>query len=283
MLFVLLTIFSSLTIALILKFNETRSGNRLALAGANYVVASLLGFGMGDFDSLITLQWVAFAALLGGGFVAGFLLLMKSIRATGLAITGSVARTATIGPVLLSIIFYSEHSNLLQIIGIACGVSAFLLLGLSQRQQSFVESSQISKVLLLTLLFLVMTFNDFGMKIAEVNKVDISRLFFVLFGTAGMICWSLIGVRRMKKKDWQQITRRDLLLGGVLGIPNYFSSWFLIRALQDVPASIVFPTVSAGGVIAVTLAAVLLWHEELSRPAWIGIGLAAIAVALLGM
>ncbi|MCB0713774.1 MAG: EamA family transporter [Ignavibacteriae bacterium] len=283
MLFVLLTIFSSLTIALILKFNETRSGNRLALAGANYVVASLLGFGMGDFDSLITLQWVAFAALLGGGFVAGFLLLMKSIRATGLAITGSVARTATIGPVLLSIIFYSEHPNLLQIIGIACGVSAFLLLGLSQRQQSFVESSQISKVLLLTLLFLVMTFNDFGMKIAEVNKVDISRLFFVLFGTAGMICWSLIGVRRMKKKDWQQITRRDLLLGGVLGIPNYFSSWFLIRALQDVPASIVFPTVSAGGVIAVTLAAVLLWHEELSRPAWIGIGLAAIAVALLGM
>ncbi|MGE3800619.1 MAG: SMR family transporter [Candidatus Kapaibacterium sp.] len=283
MIFVLLTILSSLTIALILKFNETKEGNRMAVAGANYVVASLIGLVMGEADALISLREVGFAVLLGGGFVAGFLLLMKAIRETGLAITGSVARTATIGPILLSIIFYNERPDILRIAGIVCGVLAFILLGLSQRKQPLNSSPQKSKILLLTFLFFVMTFNDFGMKIAEVNRIDTARLFFLLFGTAAIICWGLIGINWIRKKNWQKITQKDILLGGVLGIPNYLSSLFLIRALHDLPASTVFPIVSAGGVVAITLSAILFWREELSRPAWIGIGLATIAVALLGM
>ena len=69
----------------------------------------------------------------------------------------------------------------------------------------------------------------------------------------------------------------------MLGIPNYFSVYFLLLALRELHAAIVFPTVSAGGVIAVTTTAVIFWREHPNRTAWIGIALAAAAVALLGL
>lgn len=283
MLYVLLTILSSLAIALLLKFNEHRQGERILVAGANYIVASILGFLLAGERLSLEAEWLGFAVLVGGGFVAGFLLLMKSIRSTGLAITASVARTATLGPILLSVLIYNEHPTLVTTLGIVLGLVAFLFLGISQRDSQRGNRLHVASLLLLGLLFCVMTFNDFSMKIAQVNQIEKGVLLFFLFGSAALICWGMIGYRMIAGKNRLTFNRRDLLLGAVLGIPNCLNSWFMIRALQEVPASVVFPIVSAGGVIATTLAAVLFWREELSRPAWIGIGLATIAVILLGI
>ena len=186
---------------------------------------------------------------------------------------------------MVSVLIYGERPDLLRVIGILLGLTAFVLLGLSQRKPSPEPNRRSNAVFLLILLFLVMTVNDFGMKVAQVNNVDEGKLLFFLFGTAAVICWSIILAGRFGKGGTLRPSLRsgDLLLGGILGVPNCLSSWFLIRGLQEVPASIAFPIVSAGGVIAVTLAAVIVWKEEISRPARIGIGLAALAVALLGM
>ena len=40
------------------------------------------------------------------------------------------------------------------------------------------------------------------------------------------------------------VRRRDLRLGVAVGVPNLFSSWFLIRALEHVEAAVAFPLFS---------------------------------------
>ena len=284
MFYVLLTVISSLAIALILKFNETRKGDRIVVAGANYIVVSVPGFVIAKGNPTLATPWLGFALLVGGRFVAGFLLLMKAIRSTGLAITGSVARTATIGPIILSIIIYHEQPDPLRILGILLGLITFIFLGLSQRADAKKKSYDFGTILLLTLLFFVMTLNEFSMMIAQANHVEHGPLLFYLFGCSAVICWRIIAFRSIQGKQQASaaIERHDLLLGGLLGIPSCLASWFLIQALHEVPASVVFPIVSAGGVVTATLAAVSIWRKQLTRPAWIGIGFAAVAVVLLG-
>ena len=283
--FVLLTVLSSLAISLILKFNETRSGDRIAVAGANYVVAAALGLILSDpFSSgspaLPDPGWIAFGALTGIGFVAGFLLLMRSMKEIGLAVTASVARTATLGPVLLSILFYNERPGIIEITGVGIGLLAFLMLGIAQRKPGNQFSLNLPALILLGSVLAVMILNDFAMKITQSNNVPEASFLLIVFGVAGLLCWGTILARSTTQK--RTLQKRDVMLGAALGIPNYFSSYFLILALKNIPASTVFPIVSASGVVASTLAAVLIWKERPSPTAWIGIGLATLAVILLG-
>ena len=71
----------------------------------------------------------------------------------------------------------------------------------------------------------------------------------------------------------------ELLYGLLLGIPNYFSARFLLRALERVAAVIVFPTFSVGTILVVTLTGVLLFKERLGKRQWVAV--AAILAALI--
>lgn len=288
MLPLLLTILSSLTISLLLKMNEERKGDRIVVAGANYIVAASLGFLLSDPAGSLEPLWIGLGMLIGGGFVAGFMVLMRTIRVAGLAITASVARIATLGPVLLAILFYDELPSPLEFAGILLGVVSFLLLGLDQSRRDRAGSLGRSGLLLLGAVFLVMTGNDFSMKAAQVARVDPGALLLVVFGSAAVICWGSILLRSLwrRRHDAPALPatfRRDLVRGLSLGLPNFFSSWFLLAALAVIPASIVFPITSAAGVLLSALAAVLIWKERPGRPGWIGIAVAALAVALMGV
>src|SRR5688572_25145274 len=139
MLPLVLTILCSLSISLLLTLNEKRRGDRMVVAAANYGVAALLGLAMAKGRIDLPPEWLGASLLIGAGFVAGFHLLMRSIRSVGLAVTGSVARIASLGPVLLSILFYDERPSGAAWIGIGIGIVAFLLLGLGSRGRSAEE------------------------------------------------------------------------------------------------------------------------------------------------
>lgn len=281
MLPLLLTICCSLGIAVLFKLNESRRGERIVVAAGNYVVAALLGLLMGGSVESIQLpiQWIMVALLVGVGFVAGFMLQMYAIGTIGLAIPISIARIATLVPVIASAIVYGEHPSPIQIAGIVAGAAAFVMLGIAQRNSNVGLNRPVgvSAVGLLLLMLVVMGANDFSMKIAQESAINQSGFLCFVFGFAGIICWGIILLRRVR------ITPPDLLLGALLGIPNFFSSWFLVKALGELSASVVFPIVSASGVILATLTALVFWKERPTRAAWVGIALSAIAVALIGL
>ena len=300
MLALVLTILSSLSISLLLKTHEVRKGNRLVLAGSNYVVAASLGIILSEeLRSGVPLStlWLGIGFLIGVGFVAGFILQMRAIREAGLAITASVARIATLGPVLLSVLIYNEIPTLLGFAGIGFGLLAFLFIGRDQRKSgnsslSGTEQVHVGGVVLLTLLFLVMTFNDFAMKVTQVEGIDRGALLAVVFGSAGLICWMIVITQNISnrkarlqsgKKSNPVVSLHDVSRGLILGVPNFFSSWFLIAALEQLSAAVVFPVWSVAGLLLSALAAVMIWKERPGRDGWRGIALATVAVVLLGL
>ena len=68
------------------------------------------------------------------------------------------------------------------------------------------------------------------------------------------------------------------MFGAAIGIPNFFSSKFLLRSLADLPAVVVYPSFSIATILITTLVGVCFFKERLRKLQWLA--LAAIVAAL---
>jgi uncharacterized membrane protein len=76
------------------------------------------------------------------------------------------------------------------------------------------------------------------------------------------------------------------ILGGIaLGVPNYFSIFFLLGALQNnaINSASVFTINNVAIVMLSTLLGILLFKEELSLKNWVGISLAILSIVLVAI
>jgi multidrug transporter EmrE-like cation transporter len=74
------------------------------------------------------------------------------------------------------------------------------------------------------------------------------------------------------------------LLGGIaLGIPNYYSTYYLLEALHSktLESSVLYPLNNLGIVVVCAVSAYLLFREKLSAINLAGIFLSLVAIALI--
>ena len=71
--------------------------------------------------------------------------------------------------------------------------------------------------------------------------------------------------------------------GITVGLPNYFSSFMLLRALVTLPALLVYPVFSTGSIVVVMLVSTLLLKERITRRQLLGIALILAALVLLNL
>ena len=81
----------------------------------------------------------------------------------------------------------------------------------------------------------------------------------------------------------EHLGKKELLYGSLLGIPNFFSSLFLLNALRSIPGVIVFPSYSVATILVVALAGLLFFRERLSKKQLLGGILICIALVLLNL
>ena len=104
-----------------------------------------------------------------------------------------------------------------------------------------------------------------------------SQYLLCTFATAMILCTALCAAKK------QRLTAVDALFGLAIGVPNYFSTKFLLWSLGAVPAVVAYPTYSVGTIVMVTLAGVMLFREKLSRRKLIALGVIIAALALLNL
>lgn len=268
----------SIAIALILKLNEVRGGNRLLLIGANYVVASLLSLAMLRGG----VYWPGFKAAglgvaAGIDFVLGFLLMMAGISMGPLAVPVTVMRLSVAVPIVASILIWNESPGVYQWSGIGLGTAAIVLFGKSLAGDGSGPRRGGSYWFVIVSLFFVMGAGDLLLKAYREMAAGVDRMLFtwILFSVAAVFAWVLILIKRVS------FDTRTFVFGMLLGVPNLFSTVFILRALQSVPASAAFPFVNLVVILGSTLLGLLLWKEKLERLAIVGLALAAAAVVLL--
>ncbi len=274
----LLTILCSTSIALILKYNDTKKGNSLLLLAGNYFVASIISlvvFYLND-NAAYSTESFLFGIFLGILFLGAFFAFTQAVKLSGTAIATISSRISLIVPVGLSIFLFDEKPSVLQYLGfIFVAVTLYLFyLSLSKSDGS---TLRIKNYFYLLLVLVGVGSADFGMKIFEQWRPVEEKSFFlfVIFGCA-FVYSMIIFFIRSDKFEFDTFLR-----GNILGVPNMLSSFFLIGALTQLNAIFVYPVTNVGIIIFTAIGAFLIWKEKLNKFGLVALVAGVISIILL--
>ncbi|PAU93808.1 hypothetical protein CK503_09030 [Aliifodinibius salipaludis] len=280
--FLVLSSVCSLTIAHLLKVTETQKLRTLNTLTVNYIVAAVFALFVG-YESTLSSAFVSHSAVLvvfciivGAFFIGNFIAYSKSVHTNGVGITIAAMRLSLLIPVVISIYWYAEFLNGLKVVGII-GVFGAMLLLIPKKND--IKIGSISASWLLILIFVLSGFADASLKIYEEEfSTNLNELTFMGLVFMGAF---VIGLIIALFKKGPLITKKEALLGAAIGIPNLYSSIFLIYALGGISGSIAYPIVNILNVVGGTFLGLIVWNDQVSTKQWIGIATAVIAITLL--
>ena len=276
----LLTIICSTSIALILKYSGSRKGNPVLLLCANYFAAAVIMLILILSENKLVYATETF--LLGAGlgllFFLGFFAFAKAVSNAGASLSAVSSRLSVIIPISLSIIIFGELPSWFQFSGIILAIVTIILFYFSIRQFSAGTFQGIDYFYLFALIVGI-GINDFSFKVFQNWRPEQEKNFFILtiFAFAFLYSLSYILLRKIKFEP------HTIKTGIILGIPNVFSSYFLLGALNQLPAIIVYPSINIGIIVLTSLAAFLIWKEELNVYGWWAMGFGISAMFLLSI
>lgn len=278
MIYLLFGIAANIGMSFVMRYSESHSGNRYGVTVFNYATGLLLSwmlleeknvFAVGEID-----RFTLLLALLNGVlFVVCLLLMQHNIAKNGVPMTATFNRLGILIPTVLSAIFFNEIPGLFQIIGLVLAVFAIIHINGGFHP----SGGKVSRDLLF--LFVAGGCVDMVSKVfGQLGRAENQNLFVMLtfaFGLAISIAVLLI-------KD-RKITKGDMIVGVMVGIPNQLASLFLLKAVSVLPAYLAFPMYSAGIIVAVNIINFAVFKEKLSPREYIGTAIIALALVFINL
>lgn len=276
--YLLLAIFCSAMISICMRLSSGKVGSHFSMLATNYFVCGVLGALYSDF-SLLTTQTAGLSitmilgVLNGVILLAGLVLLQVSTRKNGIVLSSLFMKLGLLVPFVVSILFFREVPTGLQVAGFCVAVGAIVLFNLKKDSQA--GRFGIGLILLL----LANGSGDAIVKVFEaLGPANLSNHFLCLsFSIAFLLCSGLV----IWKKE--QFDVKALLFGSMIGVVNFFSSKFLLGALSQLPAVVVFPTFSVAAMLVITLIGVAFFKERLSKRQWFAFGGVIAALVMLNI
>lgn len=286
MIWLIFSILCSTLIFVVFKLFGRWNMNNLQAIVINYVVAFSVGWLSDGFvleaATLVQKDWFASSLILGVMFISLFQLMAVVAQQLGVAIVSVSVKMALVIPVIFAISFYGDSTGVIKIAGI---VLALLAVYLATRPSNAGRSGQMAFIWPL-LLFLGSGFLDAFLKynqqelVPQAEHAYFTSILFAMAGFCGILWYAISKALGMAAP----LRSKNLLGGLLLGIPNYGSIYFLIRALDQphLESSAIFPVNNVGIVALSVIAGRYLFAEKLSPANRWGIILALLAIILIG-
>ncbi|MBQ8217358.1 MAG: EamA family transporter [Oscillospiraceae bacterium] len=276
MIYLISAVLCSSAISIIMRLSSERVKARLSMLAANYFVCSLLGAGYTRFELLCPdvpgFSLTVWLGLISGVlFLGGFIFLQDNTRKNGVVLTSIFMKLGLLVPVTMSVLFFGEKPDMMQVAGFVLALVAILLINAKKDAQA--KGFRAGLILLL----LFGGGSDAMSKVYEYlgNEALSGQFLFYTFLTALVLCLALI----MLKKERPGFA--DLMFGAIIGVPNFFTSKFLLASLGYLPAVVVYPSFCVATMMIVTLTGVLFFKERLSKLQWLAFVLVLVSLALL--
>ena len=221
------------------------------------------------------------ATLLGILFVSVFYMISLTTEKIGVSAASVANKMSVVIPVVIAFLLYGDNITGLKITGIVLALLSVVFVTSKEKEANspapnfwlplgvFVGSGVIDALV-----------NYAQKKIvhSDVETACLSGLFFFAAGAFGLLAFILFYPDKKKIN-----VKKTILAGIILGTPNYFSIYFVMRAISAdfMQSSVLYPIVNVGVVLGSTIIAFLFFSEKLSAKNWLGIALSISAIALI--
>ena len=276
MIYLLLAIISSAMVSIVMRLSTNRVRNNVAMLVMNYLMCLILAAlytGIGELfpSSPVLESTLGLGVIHGALYLGSFVLLQANVKRNGVVLSATFMKLGLLVPMVVSVLFFGEKPELLQIIGFLMALAAIILINSEK------DSAAISSKLGLILLLIGGGSADVMSKVFEElgEKTLSDQFLFYTFAAALILCIVLMLVKQQRPGG------AEIFWGLLIGVPNFFSAKFLLRSLEDVAAVIAYPTYSVATMLVITLAGVLFFREKLGKRQWAALGIILVALGLL--
>ena len=298
MVWLICAIVSSSMISITFKVSEKHSDNGIGIIVVNYVICCLTAAlymaapvikaaggtagdagqtGIATLTELVSEPsfGVAMALATAGGviYVAGFLAQQWNIRVNGIVLTSVFVKMGLLVTMALSVVVFRERPGAVQIAGFIVAVAAILVINMEK------GSTRAASITGLLILLACGGLSDGISKFYEYYCDTSLNGIILLVQFAVALVLAIVYLRYRG----QSIGKPELLFGALVGVPNYFCSLFLLKALETVPAVVVFPTFNIGAFLIISATGLVVFKERLSGKQLAGCGMIVAAILMLNL
>ena len=228
-------------------------------------------------------SWSWLALFMGLLLVVGFYAASLTAQLLGVSVTSVASKMSMVLPILFSLFFMkieSKSFSILNYSGMALAVFSIYLSSIRKEAKSDLKVSRKYLLLLPFVVFivggLIDTFINYSNhSLMTTENEDVFPIF--LFASAAFVgtIFLLFQKRNFELKS---------LVGGIyLGIPNYFAIYLVFKALTVFQnnGAVFFPIYNVGIILLSSVAAIIIFKEQLSKINFLGLGLSVLALFFL--
>ena len=270
-----LTIILTTVLFLVFKEFQKRNINTNQAITFNYLTAALIALFIGDVNyniyNLINTDWFYSTIALGIFFIIMFNVMAITTQKLGISISSMASKMSLIIPVIGAVIFQNASIGVYKILGIMIALIALYL--------TFKKSGPTAKPTLAIILFLGAGMLDMWLDFIRNNFLSSTADFNLFIVTVFFTAFS-VGLLKIIC-DRKRIIIKNIVAGIVLGVPNYFSIYFVLLALESLGGIYVFPILNIGVVLFSAIISWLFYQEQMSKTNWMGIVLACLSILII--
>lgn len=280
--YLLLSVVFSTFINLVFKWFSVFKVNKIQAILVNYLVCFSIGFVLsGDFNLLkiIGSDWFKYCIILGSLFVAIFLSMAMTTEKYGVSVNAVSAKMSVIIPVLFAYVYNSERLTIQFVVGILLSLLSIYLI--TKKKQIIIPKKYIY---LPIIVFLGSGTIDTSLKLLELNysnDISINTISYSIFLGAFLVGTTFYTIKnQFNFSNWSS---RNIISGIILGIPNYFSIYFLLTAIKSfsLKSAFVFGINNIGIVLLSTLLSVIIFKEKLTLINKFGVLISVLSIILI--
>lgn len=284
MIYLLLSIVFNAVLFVIIKLFARFNIDALQALVVNYFVAFLVGLFFLENSlapkEIINHDWFKGSILLGFVFISTFYATTLTSQRNGLSVASVASKMSVIIPVTLGVILYNETLGFVKIIGILLALIAVYFT--SKKETG--EVQQATSLVFPVLVFLGAGTIDASLKYLQTYHVPANQI--GLFSTVTFFCAFSVGVLTilfLTIRGQIKFSGRNILGGIALGLPNYFSLYYLVKMLEAkaFQSATLFTIHNISIVLVSTFVGILFFKEKISLRNAFGIGLALFALYLV--
>lgn len=286
MLYLAIGILCNVILLVIIKSFEKFKVPTLQGIVVNYFVAgSIALFFVNEpftLNEVVHSSYFPISLLMGTLFLGVFYLISLTAQKINIAVATVANKMSVVMPVIIAFMYYGDKVTALKIIAI---IVALVSVYLTTKSNNKAATKDKSFLLLPVLVFIgsgiIDTLVNYANKRLLTTPKD-NALFpafgFFVAGTIGIVwlCYLLF----VKK---EKFVPRSIIAGILLAIPNFFSIYFILKALSSnvLESSQLYPVANVFILVLSALAGVVLFKDKLSKINAIGILLSVVAIALI--